>query len=98
MSLTLLYISECPSWQIALENLRVAVGSGAEIELHEITSGVEALAKDFGGSPTITRGGQDIFGHPQPVDELACRVYVTPEGLKGAPTIDMIRQALTART
>ena len=46
MSLTLLYISECPSWQIALENLRVAVGSEAEIELHEITSGDEALAKD----------------------------------------------------
>jgi hypothetical protein len=52
----------------------------------------------FPGSPTTRADGRDLF----PVGErenwrLGCRVYATPEGLKGSPTAEMLREALKTR-
>jgi hypothetical protein len=51
----------------------------------------------FPGSPTIRVDGHDLF--PQGSGErevwgLGCRVYATPEGVKGAPTAELVREAL----
>ncbi|MGH8775740.1 MAG: hypothetical protein ACRDWI_11380 [Jiangellaceae bacterium] len=49
----------------------------------------------FHGSPSVLVDGRDPSSHgDQPVG-LACRVYQTPEGPAGAPTIDQLRAALT---
>ena len=37
-----------------------------------------------------------LFPAPEREDwRLGCRVYATPEGLKGSPTAEMLREALT---
>jgi hypothetical protein len=50
------------------------------------------------GSPTIRIDGRDLF----PVANragyaLGCRMYATPDGLKGSPTAEMVRAALAER-
>jgi hypothetical protein len=47
----------------------------------------------FHGSPTIIVDGHDPFptaGQPG----LACRIYQTPAGPAGAPTVEQLRSAL----
>jgi len=93
----LLHIHDCAGWRQAQQNLEEALallGVTQEFETVVITTGSQSLAEDFGGSPTITRDGIDIFGHSDPVEDLACRIYFTPEGLQGSPSTEMILQAL----
>jgi type IV secretory pathway TraG/TraD family ATPase VirD4 len=48
----------------------------------------------FIGSPTVLVDGSDPFATPGAPIGLACRVYVTPEGLAGSPTLDQLMEAL----
>jgi hypothetical protein len=101
MTIKVLHIHDCPSWQHARRNLGEALahlGIEENVETVEITTTSQSLAEDFGGSPTITHDGRDIFGHPDDVTDLACRIYFTPEGLKGVPSTDMIVSALKKLT
>jgi hypothetical protein len=101
MVIKLLHIHDCPSWQHAQRNLKEALarlGIEVDVETVEITTISQSLTEDFGGSPTITHAGRDIFGHPDEVTDLACRIYFTPEGLKGAPSTEMIASALKKLT
>lgn len=101
MAVKVLHIHDCPSWQQALSNLEEALALlkiEDSVETLEITTREQALEEDFGGSPTITHEGRDIFGHPDEVEDLACRIYATSEGLRGSPSTDMIVAALKDRT
>ena len=47
------------------------------------------------GSPTIRVDGEDLFPVPERAGyALGCRMYATPEGLRGSPTTEMLREAL----
>ncbi|WP_242703290.1 hypothetical protein [Paenarthrobacter ureafaciens] len=48
----------------------------------------------FAGSPTITVNGADIFPDGAPSADLACRIYMTPNGFAGLPTMDQLTTAL----
>jgi len=48
----------------------------------------------FHGSPSILVDGVDLFAEPGAGVGLSCRVYRTPEGLSGAPTVEQLRAAL----
>jgi hypothetical protein len=40
--------------------------------------------------------GRDLFPAPEREDwRLGCRIYATPEGLRGSPTTEMLREALS---
>jgi hypothetical protein len=94
----ILYFEGCPSHEAATKILREVLAEREaeyEVELVEVNSDEEARRRRFPGSPTIRVDGRDLF----PVAEqsawaLGCRMYVTPEGLKGYPTTEMIREAL----
>lgn len=94
----LFYFDGCPTYLEAEENLRTVLdgeGVDAGISLVAVNTDEEARRLRFPGSPTIRIGGRDLF----PVSErsrwgLACRVYPTPEGPRGAPTPEMLRAAL----
>lgn len=91
-----LRIAQCPSWLEALSALETVLrdaGESTSPEVQVVESLDDAAGLDFGGSPTITWDGRDIFGNDG-VTGLACRVYPTEQGLRGAPTPEMIRQAL----
>ena len=51
----------------------------------------------FHGSPSILVDGVDVFAEPGAGVGLSCRIYRTPEGLAGAPTLDQLRAKLDAR-
>ena len=98
MEIELLYFDGCPSYRRAEKTLReVLVEQGLEtaLKLVAVNNDEEAQRLRFPGSPTIRVDGQDLFPVPQRASyALGCRTYATPEGLKGFPTAEMLREAL----
>lgn len=98
MKVELLYFEGCPNADLAEQGLRQALiegGSGVEVVPVVAEDDEDAQKLRFAGSPTIRIDGEDAF----PVAEreswtLTCRTYATPEGLRGAPTVDMLRSVL----
>lgn len=103
MQIELLYFDGCPSWRIALDNLRAVLAESdapIDVKLTRVESNKQAIEARFVGSPTIRLDGVDLFpvGHEDHEDyALGCRVYHTPDGLLGWPTVEMIRSAMSER-
>lgn len=94
MDVTLQYFDGCPHWRLADQRLReVAAERGFRITYRKVMSPDDAEALSFHGSPSILVDGRDPFAHDEP-GGLACRVYETPEGHAGSPTIDQLRAVL----
>lgn len=93
----LLYFDDCPSWVDAkslLEQIFSEAGQSPEIELIQVETQEEAEHHKFVGSPTIRINGADIFPTGQTHFALGCRVYQTPNGFKGVPTEEMLKERL----
>ncbi|MEO6821492.1 MAG: thioredoxin family protein [Candidatus Nanopelagicales bacterium] len=90
MNVSLLYFDGCPNWVEADRHLREALAlagrGGTEVRHRRIRTAVEAEAVQFRGSPTILIDGRDPFGATGGVG-LTCRLYATPDGLQGFPTV-----------
>ncbi|WP_046470282.1 DF family (seleno)protein [Allosalinactinospora lopnorensis] len=99
MDAELLYFAGCPNWRLARERLtealRIAGHPGRQITLTAVETDEEAQTLRFPGSPTIRLNGRDPFPSPDRTHGMSCRVYATPEGLDGAPTVDQLVQAIT---
>jgi len=97
MKIELLYFEDCPSWQIALENIKSALrieGLNVPVELIQILDNDDAGKKRFLGSPSIRINGIELWDEKREVYSLSCRVYATPEGIKGSPTVSMLQLAI----
>jgi hypothetical protein len=93
----LLYFDGCPSWQDGWENLKDALeaeGLEAHIRLVKVAEDKDAERLKFLGSPSFRANGVDWWPEVREQYSLSCRVYLTPEGLKGVPTVDMLREQL----
>lgn len=94
---TILHIDDCPGWERAGDALRAALDAtgheDAAITFEVIRTSEQAAAEPFSGSPTILIDGEDVFPGTRS-RELACPVYATPEGLRPAPTVQQIIDAL----
>jgi hypothetical protein len=99
MKVEILYFDGCPTYLRAVETLRGVLaweGIEAEVELVAVNTDEEAQELRFPGSPTIRVDGEDLFPVPDGVGyALGCRMYATPEGLRGSPTAEMLSKALT---
>ncbi len=97
MHVEVLYFDGCSTYMAAMRTLREVLfelGVEAEVELVAVNTNEEARRLRFPGSPTIRVDGRDLFAVPErSVWALGCRTYTTPEGLKGYPTREMIRDA-----
>ncbi len=101
MKVELLYFDGCPSYQIAGDNLREVLAEANlsdPIRLFEIKTETDAQHWKFLGSPTIRFDGVDPFDQGETQCGLECRVYLTPDGLRGWPTKEMLRAALSKVT
>lgn len=98
MGVRLLYFDGCPHWSVADERLRTAMARvGREFEPIEhvlVETPEDAERLRFIGSPTVFIGGRDPFAKGGESFALACRVYTTPEGPAGSPTVDQLVDAL----
>ena len=97
MEIKLLYFDDCPSWKHALANLRSAFAEeklDISINITKVNTDMEANDKKFLGSPSFQVDGKDLWPEVRQSYSMSCRIYRTKEGLRGWPTIDMLRQRL----
>ncbi len=97
MKIELLYFAGCPSWQHALESLRVALreeGIAATVELVQVNSNAEAARLGFLGSPHFRVNGQDLWPEARDGYSMGCRLYATPAGMSPEPSVEMLREQL----
>lgn len=95
MRIELLYFDDCPNWRTAHERVRrVAAARDLEVEHRLVTTPEEAEAARFRGSPTMLVDGHDPFASGDEPIGLSCRVYQTPDGPAGAPTVEQLETAL----
>ena len=93
----LLYFDGCPNWQEADERLRqalVRLGMDVPVERVNVLTAEDAERLSFRGSPTIVVNGVDPFAEPSAPVGLSCRVFRTPDGLRGSPTIEQLVEVL----
>ena len=95
MRVELLYFDDCPNWRVT-DGLLATLSEelGFTVERREVHSLEEAEELDFRGSPTVRIDGADPFADPSGSVGMSCRIYATPEGLAGSPTLDQLRAAL----
>jgi hypothetical protein len=101
-SVELLFWDGCPSYPVALSQLREALAETGHADLPvqtiRITSEEQADREGFIGSPTIRVDGTDVM--PPPKDEptgLNCRVYRLRDGrFSPTPDPDDLRDGLGA--
>lgn len=73
----------------------MAARRGLDVFRRVVDTPEEAEAAQFRGSPTILIDGVDPFATGQETFGLACRLYQTPEGPAGSPTIEQIEAVST---
>lgn len=100
MNVTVQYFDGCPNWQRTVELVRQALRTAGESEsaltLQAVQTAEEADHVGFRGSPTVLIDGTDPFGDPTAPVGLSCRVFRTPDGLAGAPTLEQLTAAVRA--
>ena len=95
----LLWFAGCPNHLEArelLEDVITDVAPGTPIEEVEASDAAVAAALKFPGSPTIRVDGRDVDpGYQDPGDYTPrCRLFRTPDGLRGLPPRAWIEDAL----
>lgn len=97
MKIELLYFDGCPSWQTALENLKSVLEEEEiteTVNVMEIVNDEQAQQEKFLGSPSIRIDGRDLWFERRENYSLSCRVYATPDGVKGFPITEMFRSKI----
>lgn len=99
MTIELLYFDGCPSYEAFLSRLHellAQAGVDAPVLERRAESDEAALQDRFLGSPTVRIDGLDVEpGATQRVDSgLKCRLYSTPDGLRGTPADEWVLDAL----
>lgn len=99
MRIELLWFSDCPNHEAADRLLRERMTAlGLEAEVHRLQVEDEGRGKEvcFPGSPTIRVDGIDVEPGWTPCSDCTpcCRLYATPNGLRGLPEAAWIDAAL----
>ena len=97
MQIDLLYFDDCPSWKAARKNLEAALlaeGLEPDIRLVRVETNQEASDQKFLGSPSFQVNGVDLWTEQRQDYNLSCRLYATPHGIDGAPSVEMLREKL----
>lgn len=92
----MLYFDGCPNWKTTAERLTVIAAERPEITVirHLVETVEEAERVAFHGSPSILIDGVDPFAGAGAGVGLACRIYQTPQGPAGSPTLEQLRSAV----
>ena len=90
------YFDGCPNWQVADERIHTALRDrdNVTIAYQRVETAEDAQRLGFAGSPTILIDGIDPFAASDHPIGLTCRVYQTPGGPAGSPTVEQLSRAL----
>jgi hypothetical protein len=102
MRVEVLYFDGCPNHDALLPHLRALLTSAAastDVELVRVDDANVAERERFLGSPTVRIDGGDVEpGADQRTDfGLKCRLFATPDGLRGTPADEWVLAALRGR-
>ena len=96
MDVRLQYFDGCPNWQVLDERLKTLADELDVTVTYEMVETVEAAQeRGFRGSPTLLVEARDPFGAQGGEFGLTCRVYATPGGPAGSPTLEQLREVLS---
>ena len=98
MKIQLLYFDDCPSWQDGLKNLETVLQElniDTSIEIIKVLDDEDAARMKFLGSPSFLVDGRDLWHEERESYSLSCRVYSTPAGIRGVPTVAMLKEKLS---
>jgi len=101
MRVQVLYSEGCPNHEVLLPHLREllrTVGAAPDVDLIRVEDADAAERERFLGSPTVRVDGEDVApGAGRRTDfGLKCRLYMTPNGLRGMPADEWVLAALDA--
>ncbi len=99
MRIDVLYFEGCPSWKDAIGNLKASLdaeGLESDIRLVKVADDEDAARLKFLGSPSFQVDGVDWWPELRSRYHLCCRVYNTPLGMRGEPTVEMLREKIRA--
>ena len=91
MRVQFLYFDGCPHWELAEARLREALlvaGHAVEVEKVVVDTFEKAESYRFLGSPSVLIDGVDPFAEPAAPVAVSCRLYRTPGGVAGSPTVE----------
>ncbi len=97
MDVWLLYFDGCPNWQETDHRLQEAIavaGQVVRLEYVKVATPADAERLRFRGSPTVLVNGADPFADEDAPIGLSCRVFKTPDGLRGSPTVEQLVEVL----
>jgi hypothetical protein len=98
MKITIQYFDGCPHWKLAEQRvLDVVKGFSSDqitLERQLIDSPMTAERVGFDGSPTILVDGRDPFVTGAESIGLGCRLFVTENGVQGAPSEAQLRDVI----
>jgi hypothetical protein len=96
MDVSLFYFDDCPNWKVADRRLAAIAAERPDVVVtrHRVETPDDAERLGFHGSPSILVDDVDVFDEPDAGVGLSCRVYNTPGGPAGAPTMEQLRAAL----
>jgi hypothetical protein len=97
MNVTLLYFDDCPNWKVTDRLLHQLADEIDDLTIRHQYVGTQEEAEQYGfrGSPSILVDGVDPFAEADDPVGLSCRVYQTPDGMAGSPTLSQLREVLT---
>ena len=98
MEITVQHFNDCPNWLTTIDRIEQVVEQTdvkATVQIQLVNTPEAAEAHSFRGSPTVLIDGTDPFADTDTPVGLSCRIYNTPDGLAGSPTIDQITKAIT---
>jgi hypothetical protein len=92
------FFDDCPNWRQAAEHLNALVGEVPDlvVTLQRVETAEEAERVGFRGSPSMLVDGVDLFAADDAPVGLSCRMFRTPDGPAGSPTLAQLRNALVA--
>ena len=101
MKVEVLYFDGCPNHAALLPHLRELLRAHdvrADIELVRVADADAAERMRFLGSPTVRVNGRDVEpGASERTDfGMRCRLFATPDGLRGMPADDWLLSAVNA--
>ena len=99
MKVQVLFFDGCPNHEALLPHLHEllsSTGASTDIELVRVEDADVAERQRFLGSPTLRIDGEDVEPGAEERSDfgLKCRLFATPDGLRGMPADEWVLAAL----
>ena len=97
MEIILQYFNGCPNWEVLDQRLAEVVNDRSDVRVIRqlVETPEDAVRLGFHGSPTVLVDGIDPFADERTHVGLACRMFRTPAGIAGSPTVEQLREAMS---